>query len=82
MFNLLVICFQGLFKYLLCIKNFFQVCREWETKAHDVDNGVRLVLIRIGIVLGKDGGALGLFNSSKCYPSYSLTFELIFMHGE
>ncbi|XP_073102543.1 epimerase family protein SDR39U1 homolog, chloroplastic isoform X6 [Elaeis guineensis] len=35
-----------------------EVCREWETKAHNVDNGVRLVLIRIGVVLGKDGGAL------------------------
>lgn len=35
-----------------------EVCREWEAKAHNVDNGVRLVLIRIGVVLGKDGGAL------------------------
>lgn len=36
-----------------------QVCREWEARASEVDNNVRLVLIRIGIVLGKDGGALG-----------------------
>ncbi|OAY65126.1 Epimerase family protein SDR39U, chloroplastic, partial [Ananas comosus] len=35
-----------------------EVCREWEARASEVDNNVRLVLIRIGIVLGKDGGAL------------------------
>ncbi|XP_038974751.1 epimerase family protein SDR39U1 homolog, chloroplastic isoform X2 [Phoenix dactylifera] len=35
-----------------------EVCREWEMKAHNVDNGVRLVLIRIGIVLGKDGAKM------------------------
>ncbi|WOK98202.1 epimerase family protein [Canna indica] len=35
-----------------------EVCREWEAKALQVDNSVRLALIRIGIVLGKDGGAL------------------------
>ncbi|XP_072993088.1 epimerase family protein SDR39U1 homolog, chloroplastic [Typha latifolia] len=35
-----------------------EVCREWEAKASEVDNNVRLVLIRIGVVLGKDGGAL------------------------
>ncbi|XP_010905650.1 epimerase family protein SDR39U1 homolog, chloroplastic isoform X2 [Elaeis guineensis] len=35
-----------------------EVCREWETKAHNVDNGVRLVLIRIGVVLGKDGAKM------------------------
>ncbi|KAK8950818.1 hypothetical protein KSP39_PZI004449 [Platanthera zijinensis] len=35
-----------------------EVCREWETKALEVDKDVRFVLIRIGIVLGKDGGAL------------------------
>ncbi|XP_042416897.1 epimerase family protein SDR39U1 homolog, chloroplastic-like [Zingiber officinale] len=35
-----------------------EVCRDWEAKALEVDNGVRLVLIRIGVVLGKDGGAL------------------------
>lgn len=39
----------------------FQVCREWEAKAREVNSDVRLVLIRIGVVLGKDGGALGLY---------------------
>lgn len=36
-----------------------QVCREWEATASRVDKDVRLALIRIGIVLGKEGGALG-----------------------
>ncbi|ONK58835.1 uncharacterized protein A4U43_C08F230 [Asparagus officinalis] len=35
-----------------------EVCREWEGKALEVDKDVRLALIRIGVVLGKDGGAL------------------------
>ncbi|KAK1326239.1 hypothetical protein QJS10_CPA01g02406 [Acorus calamus] len=35
-----------------------EVCREWETRALEVKGDVRLVLIRIGVVLGKDGGAL------------------------
>lgn len=35
-----------------------QVCREWESTAKKVDTDVRLVLIRIGIVLENDGGAL------------------------
>eukprot|EP00250_Pteridium_aquilinum_P005137 c15277_g1_i1 orf=109-1272(+) len=35
-----------------------KVCKEWESKAMTVDNGVRVVLIRIGIVLDNDGGAL------------------------
>ncbi|KAM0945578.1 putative farnesol dehydrogenase (NAD(+)) [Dioscorea sansibarensis] len=35
-----------------------EVCREWEGRALEVDKDVRLVLIRIGVVLGKDGGAL------------------------
>lgn len=39
---------------------FDQVCREWEGTALKVDNDVRLALIRIGVVLGKDGGALGI----------------------
>lgn len=39
-----------------------KVCREWEAKALEVDKDVRLTLIRIGVVLGKDGGALGLFH--------------------
>lgn len=36
-----------------------QVCREWEASALKVHKDVRLALIRIGVVLGKDGGALG-----------------------
>lgn len=35
-----------------------EVCREWEGTALKVDKDVRLALIRIGVVLGKDGGAL------------------------
>lgn len=41
----------------------FQVCREWESTALRVNKDVRLVRIRIGVVLGKDGGALGLISS-------------------
>ncbi|XP_020703592.1 epimerase family protein SDR39U1 homolog, chloroplastic isoform X1 [Dendrobium catenatum] len=35
-----------------------EVCREWETIALEVDKDVRLLLLRIGVVLGRDGGAL------------------------
>ncbi|MGK7906606.1 MAG: TIGR01777 family oxidoreductase [Synechococcus sp.] len=36
------------------------VCKEWEAAARPLtDLGVRLVQVRIGIVLGPDGGALG-----------------------
>ena len=36
------------------------VCKQWEAAAANVvEQGVRLVQIRIGIVLGPDGGALG-----------------------
>ena len=36
-----------------------QVCQKWETEAQQVKTaGVRLVIFRIGIVLGADGGAL------------------------
>lgn len=35
------------------------MCRDWEAAASRVDKDVRLALIRIGIVLGKEGGALG-----------------------
>lgn len=44
---------------------YFQVCREWEGTALGVDKDVRLALIRIGVVLGKDGGALGLLTFHK-----------------
>ena len=36
-----------------------QVCSEWEEIASKKPNATRLVLLRIGIVLGSDGGALG-----------------------
>jgi NAD dependent epimerase/dehydratase family enzyme len=36
-----------------------EVCREWEAAAKAVGKGPRLVLLRTGIVLDKDGGALG-----------------------
>lgn len=45
----------------------YQVCREWEANALQVDEDVRLALIRIGIVLGKDGGALGIILLLKDY---------------
>ncbi|CAJ2679412.1 unnamed protein product [Trifolium pratense] len=35
-----------------------EVCREWESSALKVNGDVRVALIRIGVVLGKDGGAL------------------------
>ncbi|KAF6169461.1 hypothetical protein GIB67_004742 [Kingdonia uniflora] len=35
-----------------------KVCREWEGSALKVDKNVRLARIRIGVVLGKEGGAL------------------------
>ncbi|KAL7257530.1 hypothetical protein ACSBR1_003769 [Camellia fascicularis] len=35
-----------------------EVCREWEASALRINKNVRLALIRIGVVLGKDGGAL------------------------
>lgn len=48
-----------------CHFNFFtlmvsQVCREWEAAALRVNKDVRLARIRIGVVLGKEGGALGM----------------------
>lgn len=44
-----------------------EVCREWEANAQKVDDRVRLVLLRIGIVLDKDGGAL-----AKMIPLFML----------
>lgn len=44
---------------LRCVTTYCQVCKAWEGKALEVDKDVRLALIRIGVVLGKDGGALG-----------------------
>lgn len=35
-----------------------EVCREWEATALGVNSNVRVALIRIGVVLGKEGGAL------------------------
>jgi uncharacterized protein (TIGR01777 family) len=36
-----------------------QLCRDWETAATAAPPGCRLVILRLGIVLGPDGGALG-----------------------
>ncbi|RWR85917.1 epimerase family protein SDR39U1, chloroplastic isoform X1 [Cinnamomum micranthum f. kanehirae] len=44
-----------------------EVCREWEGRALGVNKNVKLVLIRIGVVLGKDGGAL-----AKMIPLFML----------
>ncbi|MEB3321995.1 MAG: TIGR01777 family oxidoreductase [Synechococcaceae cyanobacterium] len=35
------------------------LCRDWEEAAHAAPAGCRVVVLRIGIVLGPDGGALG-----------------------
>ncbi|XLR04957.1 hypothetical protein S83_071155 [Arachis hypogaea] len=35
-----------------------EVCRKWESTALKVNGDVRVALIRIGVVLGKDGEAL------------------------
>lgn len=45
------------------------MCREWEAKAFTVHKDVRLALIRIGVVLGKDGGALGIVLSFKPFSA-------------
>jgi len=36
-----------------------QLCRDWEAAATALPSGSRLVILRLGIVLGPDGGALG-----------------------
>ena len=46
-----------------------QVCQGWEAAAAKVPSDVRLVTLRIGIVLGPDGGALG-----KMLPVFRLGF--------
>ena len=46
-----------------------QLCQRWETAAAAVPGGCRVVLLRIGIVLGPDGGALG-----KMLPVFRLGF--------
>ena len=35
------------------------LCREWESSANNKPRATRLLIVRIGIVLAKDGGALG-----------------------
>jgi uncharacterized protein (TIGR01777 family) len=45
-----------------------EVCQVWETEAAKVkDSGVRLVILRLGIVLDQDGGAL-----AKMLPAFRL----------
>lgn len=45
-----------------------EVCRQWEAQAEKVSNiGVRLAVLRLGIVLGADGGALG-----KMLPAFKM----------
>ncbi|KAF6169462.1 hypothetical protein GIB67_004743, partial [Kingdonia uniflora] len=39
-----------------------EVCREWKGSVHKIDKNVRLALIRTCVVLGKEGGALGLWD--------------------
>jgi NAD dependent epimerase/dehydratase family enzyme len=36
-----------------------QVCKEWEAAAAAVPAGVRVVIIRTGIVLAREGGVVG-----------------------
>lgn len=53
------------------------LCREWEGAARAAERlGVRVVLPRIGVVLGKDGGAL-----SKMLPIYRLGLGGPLGHG-
>ena len=48
------------------------LCKEWESIAKSKPNATRLLIIRIGIVLAKDGGALGkmlpIFRAGLCGP--------------
>ncbi|RLM78855.1 hypothetical protein C2845_PM12G32010 [Panicum miliaceum] len=53
-----------------------EVCREWEATARQVNQqDVRLVLLRIGVVLGKDGGALGRFSWIHLDDLVNLIYE-------
>lgn len=55
-----------------------QVCREWEAEALKVNKDVRLALIRIGVVLGKDGGALGITNfQNSCLDDDTHDFQTL-----
>lgn len=36
-----------------------EICRDWEAAARSVPDGVRVVILRTGIVLAREGGALG-----------------------
>jgi uncharacterized protein (TIGR01777 family) len=45
-----------------------EVCREWEAAAQGLDGSTRLVLLRSGIVLDKDGGAL-----AQMVPTFSIS---------
>ena len=46
-----------------------EICQQWEAAADQVPPGCRLVKLRIGIVLGPDGGALG-----KMLPVFRMGF--------
>ncbi|CAL2275315.1 unnamed protein product [Prunus armeniaca] len=54
--------------------NAFSVCREWEATALKVNKDVKLALTRTGVVLGKDGGALG----NKASPASHIVTPLSF----
>ncbi|WZZ87119.1 hypothetical protein YC2023_115698 [Brassica napus] len=49
-------------------KNINKVCREWEGTTLKTNKDVRVALIRISVVLGKDGGALGVINGTAPNP--------------
>jgi uncharacterized protein len=52
------------------------ICRRWEGAAAGCPAGCRLVILRIGIVLGPDGGALG-----KMLPVFRMGFGGPLGHG-
>ena len=58
------------------------MCREWEATARQVNQqDVRLVLLRIGVVLGKDGGALGRWVPFISFRLPSLFFSPALVQG-